>query len=436
MRKQGLLDKLEDPEDAEIEKLDKISDKITEKLKPRAHRVKRKPKLLSKLILKKQKMMNVEEEETVSDGDDATANDVHEFDDGAFDLDDSEFDDDDDGTVIDLEFEDDYDDEEFEEDFDNDFSEEDEEEFAQANEESTKILKELDSITNHMTQKLSSLADDAEAMSVLGSILGVDTDEEDKPDYSEYELDELRTKFHSVAGKKGSAIKTFALFNEVKDKEIYDTQLLEDCVMALAKFDSPKIALSALKSLKSMNEEGKLEGTKKFYKRFANACYVNGLIQAGDGIKEILVSEGLASEESFIPALTCVAIYACSAQKNPVISGHMADSKASTTQSTQTKGGSSDKGQKGQPTVDPAVDAERLALADENLALFFKKMHIFDIAEINLVIRALGKRRMLSRVFQVFDAIDAVAEDLPEAGLEPNNESFEFLSNALVSCYE
>ena len=244
---------------------------------------------------------------------------------------------------------------------------------------------------------------------------GISTKPESGPDQEgtskEQLLFELREKLVIVGGTKdGSSLGTYSLLNEIKDKSMIeaDPKLVEDTLLALTRLDSSSMAVSGFKMYQKWIAEGRLQPfgggpgvpptvvtqADTFGVAFANACFATSLelCEAGRKVMELLIAEGSAAE-AFLPGMACAAAY---------------EAPSSHPKGAAGKGS-------GVVTAD-LVDA---------LSALKKELKRFRPDQVNPVIRALGRRRLTPLVFDFLDAMRA-------QGVAPNDESLEFLANALV----
>lgn len=222
-------------------------------------------------------------------------------------------------------------------------------------------------------------------------------------------LFELREKLLVVGGgKDGTSLGTLSLLNEIKDKAMVeaDPKLVEDALMALTRLDSSSMAVAGFKMYQKWVAEGRLEPLRggapatvvpkndSFGVSFANACFATSLelVEAGRKVMDLLIAEGSEGED-FLPGLACAAAYGA-----PPCHTKAAPGKGS------------------------GVVTDELLAA---LAALTTQLGRFRADQVNPVIRALGRRRLSALVFDLLDAMRA-------GGVVPNDESLEFLANALV----
>lgn len=203
-------------------------------------------------------------------------------------------------------------------------------------------------------------------------------------------LDKLNVVGHS---KTGTALGVQSLLNEMKDKEVEDTDLVEAALMALTKLGSNSITLAAFKQYQKWVIKGSVVINPEFTSRFVNTCYASEtLAEAADGVLE-LVNKGQNSEViDYLPGLTCRDIYASTKADAPSTSVVITDSKK----------------------------------LDESLRTLYTKMPALTASHINIVLRALGRRRLVSKIFELI-------EQMKIRGPAPNDETIEFLANSLVA---
>jgi hypothetical protein len=186
-----------------------------------------------------------------------------------------------------------------------------------------------------------------------------------------------------------------------------DPQLVFDVLMALARLDSPSVAVSGFKLYQKLVADGKIDPTnapfsRKFGINYANTCFASSLelAEAGMKIKDMLIADGAATEDEFLTGLLCAAVY-----RIPVFKGKDTKGKASNTGKKPSTTMTMKKQQGGvsQETVRENSEKE-VAEAFEQLK---EKITLFTVSELNPVIRALGRRRLTHFIFDFLDAMRA-----------------------------
>lgn len=271
--------------------------------------------------------------------------------------------------------------------------------------------------------------------------------------------------------KTGSPAATLALLNEAKDKGIGDAAIHQGCLTALARLGTPSAVVSGFRTFLSLqmggekgdNEQRLLTKTKAgvsgseietaakcvsgttsendasptptteaFIISFVNSLLVSDLDDlrvAGSCILDMAHEAGYcvganavpeALPLTFLPALTCKAIL------------DLTSAGIAINQKDKNKNG---KGGAATPEVrvHTIKNASTQSLA-QALAPFYTalaKGHFPSAAGPNLVLRTFGRRRLLPLAFDLLDRMRASTRVA-----RPNDESFEFLVNALVASVE
>jgi ribosome biogenesis GTP-binding protein YsxC/EngB len=263
--------------------------------------------------------------------------------------------------------------------------------------------------------------------------------------------------------KSGTSSAVMNLLNELSDKGQLQGQgeLVEDCLLALSRLDSATAAKTAYQQYlgwvraghfscdNNDNNRGGVGFVSHSYPQFAiqfsGSCFSNGLIEAGQSAMQEALSSSSSftatggdgtnsqkavSETSFLPGVVCATIF----QHAPV-----PEYKSST-------GGVAG-------VYVPAVAPTEVVKKLEQL---YEELPQLTAAEVNPVIRMLGKRRLLRQTFELLDAMRACADAnnkgkssvsgtrhskkfslyAPFSAIRPDEESLEFLANALVASVE
>ena len=111
---------------------------------------------------------------------------------------------------------------------------------------------------------------------------------------------------------------------------------------------------------------------------FANSCFGSSyeLASAGNKVMEVLIEEKLAEENEFLPGLTCASIYEIKDKK---------------------------KSKRVEPT-----DAVNNAI--EAVNVLKSKISLYQVEDVNPVIRALGRRRLVTPIFELLDCMRAAGK--------------------------
>jgi hypothetical protein len=117
---------------------------------------------------------------------------------------------------------------------------------------------------------------------------------------------DIREKLTNVgSAKSGTSLGCFNLLNEMKDKEAFEVDIIESLLLAMTRLDSAQLAFSAIRTYLQWIKDGLVESsTPKFPTVFANACFSSGavgLAEAGRKTMELLIAEGKAVEDDFLP---------------------------------------------------------------------------------------------------------------------------------------
>ena len=213
---------------------------------------------------------------------------------------------------------------------------------------------------------------------------------EDEQKSTEVARSDLLEKLAVVGNSKaGSAVAVQSWLNEVKDKELEDTELFEAALLALSKLGSNSITVAAFKQYQKFVDKGSVQYSSEFINRLVNACFASEVLCEAATTILGLVGEGAESKVEFLPGITCREIYAST-------------------------------------TTGSKPDAARFNGA---LSSFYTRMPALETSQVNIVLRALGKRRLVSQIFELVDKMRQV-------GPAPDDETIEFLANALVSAVE
>ena len=212
----------------------------------------------------------------------------------------------------------------------------------------------------------------------------------------------------------------------------------------------------------------------QFGVELATSCFTNGLPEAGRKIMKSILDaknkgEGRASspsatcmestvvETDFLPGVVCGAIF----DHIPVPSWDGADASTSKKGKTEHKEKSVKKGgkvvthknknkDKDKDNNEGETDIEYVApICPPEVKTQLKELHtqlpaLKQADKVNCVIRALGRRRLITEIFELLDAMRACGST-PTKGtkgcgtlkdMSPNDESLEFLANAIVASVE
>lgn len=248
---------------------------------------------------------------------------------------------------------------------------------------------------------------------------------------NEHARSELANKLAIVSAKKtGSALATFNLLNEIKDKGLLETKLVESTVMALiTRFDSEQLAISAFRMYLQWLDSGLIvESSPLFKSHFVNTCFANNLVNVAQESMKLLLSpssnaggatttrnikhcidDEMLTSNAFLPGLVCEVIYKCQPP-------HEMSIKAT-----------NHNGYDGSVSrLTRECDDKNFAELGQMLMKLKGSLHSLPISDINLVVRTLGRRRFVDEIFTLLDDMRSVRKF-------PNDETLEFLANAMVA---
>ena len=288
--------------------------------------------------------------------------------------------------------------------------------------------------------------DPSQLASEFSSLSGGGSLTDDEKVYIEYS-----EKLKKVGGqKKGTAKGVKNLINELNDKGLLKGQgeLIEDCLMALSRLDSAPAAAAAYGQYLEWVRSGifsiddfDTHTYPHFAVTFANSCFSNGLVSAGHEARDdVLTRAGDIDVEmakiAFLPGLVCAAIHEHASPPN----------------------------YQGDTYKEAAAPAEVLS----QLSTLHAALPQLTADQVNIVIRMLGKKRLVREIFILLDKMRDAADggradegvlesgrgsgrhrdrvgvtDIesfslysPTSPIRPNDESLEFLANALVASVE
>ena len=216
---------------------------------------------------------------------------------------------------------------------------------------------------------------------------------------------ELTTKLETVGhSKTGTALGVQGLLNEIKDKQVEDTGLVEACLMALTKLGSNSVAVASYKQYQRWVAKGTVDDDAAFSVRFVTALFASdGLAEAGQVVMDLALADHRDIDQlKFLPGLVCRDIYA----------------------SVPAGGAGAGAGEGAASNSTEAASALQASLHD-----LYTRMPGLPAARINVVLRALGRRRCVREIFTLI-------EQMRIRGPAPDDETLEFLASALVASVE
>lgn len=251
----------------------------------------------------------------------------------------------------------------------------------------------------------------------------------------------IKEKIKSLTSKKGSALALYSILNELKDKKVAQSNIdiVEDVLMALSRQNSSAFAVSgyefytsldishsavktetvlATKSNNSFRKGSGNASLASFPIRFVTSCAAHGLTDASRSIATSLLSSSAATSAELLPAVICTEAYSL-LQK-------AVSFKSKATKRLLLKQQSHDMELSDLTLTMASTGTEKLTLL---LKAFRTNINNYSVSEANVVIRVLGKLRMTEEIFMLLDAMRS-------SGVPPNDESLEFLANAIVCSVE
>lgn len=292
----------------------------------------------------------------------------------------------------------------------------------------------------------------------------------------------LKAKYDLLASNStaGTALSMTSLLNEVKDKKVYDNLLIENIILFIAKTKSSASIISSFKTYYRLVIKDQLlsPSSSQFFIQLVNTCYVNNLEDTANVLANILLEDKQANSFDFFVGKLCLEIQRSSSasslspstsSSSPLsppssspsiteLTSHLSESVSRNDHDTSVKeqGNERNQGKKRKmhptkqsalPTSSSSVVGNELSSTDtarvqlispssykvsplsttchELLSTFYINMKQYSIQEINTVLRILGKTRQIQEIFNLFQHMKSLE-------IQPNEESYEFLSTALV----
>ena len=154
----------------------------------------------------------------------------------------------------------------------------------------------------------------------------------------------------------------------------FNSEFVEEVMLSLARLESSSIAIAAYKMYQKWILDGKLtQFNPKFGITFVNTCFGSSfeLAEAGRKVMELVIIDKQGELKDFLPGLTCASIYEIKDKK-------------------KTK------------RIEPQ-DAIQVAL--DALKVLKDSIKLYEVSDINPVIRALGRRRLVTPIFELLDCM-------------------------------
>jgi len=229
----------------------------------------------------------------------------------------------------------------------------------------------------------------------------------------------LTSKQPSSSSKPSSiSLSLYQLLNEMKDKEQYNTMLIQSIILSLAKNDDASYSIAAINLYKKFLNENIIDNsTPRYLMSVVLACFLSNNIKNGDAIMNNLINDNIYSTDDFLPSLVCRAIADCHSESNKSSSN---SSKKSSLAKLLSK--KKEAAVPIDPEVSKAQQAHRVSVLNE-LKTNIKK---YPIDELNKVVRMLGRYQYIDDVFSFIDVMNS------NPSTNANDETYEFLTNSLV----
>jgi len=121
--------------------------------------------------------------------------------------------------------------------------------------------------------------------------------------------DKFYEKLTSITGKKGNALASFNLLNEIKDKGVLDIDLMETVLMTLSRQNSTSFATSGYKQYaKWIDEELIKPSNITFFKKFILSCAANNLCETAKLVGSQLLLEQKVVAKDLLLSTICIEI--------------------------------------------------------------------------------------------------------------------------------
>jgi len=309
---------------------------------------------------------------------------------------------------------------------------------------SQEIIEDMDKLSKKLIGERFLLKSSKKQMTAEKSLSEHSSGETDKHSKSAVQS-EFQEKLKSVQTKKDASLALYNLLNEVKDKGLLSChpELVQDIMMAISRQDSstyasaaydlyskwcdsemvPKDTVHSIRS-RAKRTKSSSSSTPSFILQYLTSCAANGLTEASRNIATTLLSSNSFTSAQLLPAVICTEVYTI-LEKKPFRSKTV----SRLVQKKQTHNKLQDATLLSARQTSPSqqgVSSEKLSLL---LKVFRENIRDYHISEVNLVIRVLGKLKLTEEIFELLDVMRA-------AGNSPNDESLEFLANAIVYSVE
>jgi GTP-binding protein len=203
----------------------------------------------------------------------------------------------------------------------------------------------------------------------------------------------LEGKFKTVGGRRGSSLGVYNLLVEMRDKGTLPEDLIHRAGMALARLDSDKLAWNGYRVLRDWHATGAVVFPAGFFAEFANSC-LSRMAMYGTGAKVVadLEAAGEVGEGDFAVGHMCAELHALE-------------------------------------TDSLSTDARAFSLRLREWLADDAALAMAGVRDLNMLVRVLGKYKRVDDIFLVL----ARMRSCGNAAICPDDESLEFLGNALVS---
>jgi GTP-binding protein len=206
----------------------------------------------------------------------------------------------------------------------------------------------------------------------------------------------LQEKLDSVSGRRGSSLGVYNLLLEMRDKDTVYPDLAIQGGEALARLDSAKLALNGYRLLQKWQLDSIVSYPSGFFESFVNNCCSRfHLAETGLKLAQELEDTKVVKVGRFECGRLCVALHRL--EKNVM-------NKAN-------------------------EESQFVQLLNDMLA----PGHLDEstITDVNMVIRVLGTYHRVTDIFNIIDHLRTSSRETKN--IEPNDETLEFLSNAVVN---
>jgi hypothetical protein len=156
---------------------------------------------------------------------------------------------------------------------------------------------------------------------------------------------------------------------------------------------------------------------RKFLVRYVNQCFIDNFTIPATRTMDMLLIDRMAAPSDFLPGRIASSIHQAMTQQQMLNTTKVTSSTV--------------------PSVNETISKFKLAIKEtvkSNLVATKKPLTI-KIEDVNQIIRVLGKYRLINEIFDLLTFIRQLASNTPKfpIRLKPNDETYEFLANAVVA---